>query len=321
MGMPSRRREQHRLLRFEPVEARLLLAADWTGLDQVRAQFGLTGQGQTVAVIDSGIAYTHTALGGGLGSGYRVAGGYDFAENDADPYDDGPAGAHGTHVAGVIGSSDAKAPGVATGVDLVALRVFDDSGEGYLSQVDAALKWIHANRTATRYPITTVNLSLGSTANLTSLPGWTFLENDLAQLEADGIFVAVAAGNAFSSYGAAGVNYPAVSSHVVPVAAGTADGKLAAFSQRDARCLVAPGIGLRGPVPDYAGDHNGRDDDFCGDSGTSTAAAFVSGASVLLREATSASVSARSTSRRCIRPCSRRPTRSTTRSPGWITID
>ena len=39
-------------------------------------------RGQTVAVIDTGIAYDHTSLGNGFGSGYRVIGGWDFAEND-----------------------------------------------------------------------------------------------------------------------------------------------------------------------------------------------------------------------------------------------
>ena len=69
--------------------------------------FGLTGNGQTVVIIDSGIAYDHSALGGGFGPQYRVVGGWDFTEeNDADPYDDAPAGLHGTHVAGIIGSND-----------------------------------------------------------------------------------------------------------------------------------------------------------------------------------------------------------------------
>src|SRR5206468_6337446 len=99
-----------------------------TTASTVAAAFGLTGAGQTVAVIDSGIAYDHPALGGGLGTNYRVVGGWDFAENDANPYDDGPAGSHGTHVAGIIGSTDSRNPGVATGVDLVSLRVFDDQG-------------------------------------------------------------------------------------------------------------------------------------------------------------------------------------------------
>ncbi len=69
---------------------------------ELRQTQGLDGSGQTVAVIDSGIAWDHLALGGGFGPGYRVVGGWDFAEDDADPYDDGPAGYHGSHVAGLL---------------------------------------------------------------------------------------------------------------------------------------------------------------------------------------------------------------------------
>ena len=125
------------------------------------ADYGFTGKGQTVAIIDSGIAYNHFALGGGFGANYRVVGGYDFAENDLDPNDDGPAGSHGTHVAGIVGGSAGSDRGVASGVDLVALRVFDDSGAGFTSWVESALQWVHANRNSFENPITAINLSLG----------------------------------------------------------------------------------------------------------------------------------------------------------------
>ena len=167
----------------------------------------------------------------------------------------------------------------------MALRVFDNSGASSLGLVDKALQWVHVHRDDFQWPITTVNLSLGSAGDFTSVPNWAFLEPDLAQLEADGIFVSVAAGNDFAAYGTPGVDYPAASPHVVSVAAGTAEGALAGFSQRDAQCLVAPGVGLVSIVPDSAGNHNGLRDDVARLSGTSTAAAYVAGASVLLREA------------------------------------
>src|SRR5438046_2694337 len=88
----------------------------WNDVAAVRQQYGLSGGHQTVAIIDSGIAYDHVALGGGLGQAYRVVGGWDFAENDANPYDDGPAGFHGTHVSGIVAADDRRHPGVAPGV-------------------------------------------------------------------------------------------------------------------------------------------------------------------------------------------------------------
>jgi hypothetical protein len=75
-----------------PQAAAASAAPAWNDFAAVRKQFGLSGSRQTVVVIDSGIAYDHVALGGGLGKAYRVVGGWDFAENDANPYDDGPAG-------------------------------------------------------------------------------------------------------------------------------------------------------------------------------------------------------------------------------------
>lgn len=247
---------------------------------------GLTGAGQTVVVIDSGIAWDHVAFGGGIGPGKHIVGGWDFAENDADPYDDGPMGTHGTHVAGILGSLDPRYPGLAQGADIVALRVFDDQGQGDFPRIEAALRWVHDNRLAFAHPITTVNLSLGARWNADGAPQWAIIEDELAQLEADGIFIAVAAGNSFAKFDQqVGLAYPAASSHVVPVASVDADGSLSSFSQRSERVLAAPGRNVMSAVPDYAGNFNYRADDFLVLSGTSMAAPHVAAASMLVREA------------------------------------
>ncbi|MBL9163104.1 MAG: hypothetical protein JNL18_10245, partial [Planctomycetaceae bacterium] len=258
-----------------------------TGWYNVQSNYGLTGAGQTVAVIDSGIAWNHAALGGGWGANYRVVGGWDFTEeNDANPYDDGPSGSQGTHVAGVIGSSDSTYPGVAAGVDLVGLRVVNDAGEGYFSWLESALQWVHANRNAFANPITTVNLSLGVAQwNATTMPNWSTLEDEFAQLKADGIFIAAAAGNSFTQYNAPGLSYPAASSNVVPVMSTDGSGNLSFFSQRHTRAIAAPGEGIVSTVPDYAGNNNGTADDFATRNGTHLATPYIAGASVLIRQA------------------------------------
>ncbi len=215
----------------------------------------------------------------------RVVGGWDYAEGDANPYDDGSAGSHGTHVAGILGSADAANPGVAPGVDLVALRVFGDSGGGYFSWVENALRWVYQNRNAFRNPITTVNLSLGTVYNGSNTPLWATLEEEFQQLKSAGIFVAVAAGNSFASYGAAGLSYPAVSPHVVAAASVDSNGQLSSFSQRLDRVIATPGSYITSTVPDYAGNLNGRVDDWATFSGTSMASPYLAGAAVLLRQA------------------------------------
>lgn len=262
--------------------------SEWTPSDDVtyaHEVFQLNGAGQTIVVIDSGIAYDHYALGGGLGADHRVVGGWDFTENDADPYDDGPLGYHGTHIAGVIGSSDPDVPGVAPGADLVALRVFDDSGRGDFDWIESALAWVHSHQDDFKHPITTVNLSIGSGENSEIVPDWTQLEDELETLASDGIFVAVAAGNGFRTYGVAGLNYPAASPFVIPVSSVNDAGQLSEFSQRHERALAAPGELVNSTVPDYLYGFDGITDDFARVSGTSMATPFVAGASVLVREA------------------------------------
>ena len=272
---------------IDQVEQTLSSAHGTTGLNQVVADYGFTGIGQTVAVIDSGIAYDHFALGGGFGANYRVVGGWDFTgENDANPYDDGTAGSHGTHVSGIIGGSAGTDRGVAPGVDFVGLRVFDDSGAGYFSWVENALRWVHTNRNAFENPITAVNLSLGVASwNGVTVPSWSTLEDEFAQLEADGIFVAVSAGNSYATFNAPGLGYPAASPYVVPVMSVTDAGVLASYSQRATNAIAAPGSSIRSTVPDYKGNNNGIADDYAVFSGTSMASPYIAGASVLIRQA------------------------------------
>jgi hypothetical protein len=264
------------------------LAADAAGrgdLAALRGDYGLAGARQTVAIIDSGIAYDHVALGGSLGKAYRVVGGWDFAENDANPYDDGPAGYHGTHIAGIVAADDARHSGVAPAVDLVALRIFDDQGLGRFEWVESALRWVHQNRHALENPITTVNLSLGTDWNASTLPRWATFEDELQQLADDGIFVSVAAGNSFLVYNTPGLSYPAVSQYVTPVASVDAAGNLSRFSQRSDRVLAAPGERVMSTLPDHFYGGDGVKDDWGATSGTSMAAPYVAGAAVLVREA------------------------------------
>ncbi len=314
MRSPRRRRDAFRKPRFESIEPRLALSAQpvaaldfdpvevaplgvtaaptildahaVTGLTDVQDRHDFTGEGQTVVIIDSGVAYSHTALGGGFGPGFTVVGGWDFTEeNDADPYDDGPYGSHGTHVAGIIASADPGNPGVAPGVDLVALRVFNDAGRTQLAWVENALRWVHENRDAFDNPITTVNLSMGMFTNTSSPPEGAVLEDELAQLAADGIFVTAAAGNGFARFEQTGLSYPASSPHVVAAGSVDSTGELSYFTQRDAAMLAAPGRSVNSTLPDYLGNRNGIDDDYGRLSGTSMASPYIAGAAVLVREA------------------------------------
>eukprot|EP00775_Hariotina_reticulata_P008886 gene8886-9064_t len=111
-----------------------------TGVALAQRNFGLTGKGQRIAVMDSGINYKHPAFGAckKAGPGCRVSGGFDFVGSqdmgakfkpDSDPMDCGINGrTHGTEVASVAAgdaSMDPKKPwrGVAYGANLLAYKV------------------------------------------------------------------------------------------------------------------------------------------------------------------------------------------------------
>lgn len=257
------------------------------GLDRAFANFNYRGQGYTVAVIDTGIDYNHSALGGGWGR--RVVGGWDFVNNDADPIDDN---GHGTHVAGIIGSSDATYRGVAPSVNLVALKVLGASGAGSFGHVEQALQWVINNRD--KYNIVAVNLSLGS-GNFTVNP-YSFLEDEFSKLEQRGVLISSAAGNSYYTYGSRqGLGYPAVSENVVAVGAvwtgnfggitwasgardySTAPDRIASFSQR--------GNGLDIFAPGALVTSTYRNNGYQAMAGTSMAAPVIAGAAVLIHQA------------------------------------
>lgn len=89
-----------------------------------------------VAIIDTGIDYTHPALGGCFGEGCKVVAGYNFVNEDDDPMDDD---GHGTHVAGIVGALSDDLRGVAPQVRLHAYKVLDNLGAGLLSDVVRSL--------------------------------------------------------------------------------------------------------------------------------------------------------------------------------------
>ena len=93
-----------------------------------------------VGVLDGGIDYHNPDLGNGaFGAGAKVAGGYDYADNDSNPDDTG-LDSHGSAVAGIIGAFANNATGVAgiaggdgttgnPGVQLISLRIGNDAGK------------------------------------------------------------------------------------------------------------------------------------------------------------------------------------------------
>ncbi|KAI0106610.1 subtilisin-like protein [Hypoxylon sp. NC0597] len=161
-----------------------------TGVEKLH-QAGIIGEGATIAVVDSGVQYTHPALGGGIGPNYTVIGGYDLvgdawpdapAEPDNDPMD---RYGHGTHVAGIIAGKSDQFVGVAPGAKLLSFKVFGSSGysneetviEGFLKAFDSGADIISA--------------SLGENSGFTS-NAWAVLASRMVD---QGVVISIAAGN------------------------------------------------------------------------------------------------------------------------------
>ena len=152
------------------------------------AQYGVTGLGVRVAIVDTGVAYTHPDLGGCLGATCKVIGGYDFVNNDNNPQDDN---GHGTHVAGIV-AANGVVRGIAPDARLLAYKVLNANGDGFSSTViagiDAAVD--PDGNPATNDGARVINLSLG---------GYGDPDDPLSQAVDNatlhGVTVVVAAGN------------------------------------------------------------------------------------------------------------------------------
>nr|MBA4405485.1 hypothetical protein [Nanoarchaeum sp.] len=114
------------------------IGADQVWLLQDSQGLNITGQGIKIAIIDTGIDYTHSDLGGCFGTTCKVSGGYDFINNDPDPMDDH---GHGTHVASTA-AGKGELNGVAPDATLYALKVLDETGSGYLDDLLESFEYL-----------------------------------------------------------------------------------------------------------------------------------------------------------------------------------
>ncbi len=250
-----------------------------------------------VAVIDTGIDYNHEDLSNNMWvNAGEIAGngidddsngyiddvyGYNFAYDNSDPMDDF---GHGTHCAGIIaaeGDNGIGITGVSWNANLMALKVLDGYGNGYLSDIAKAIIY------ATNMGAKVSNNSYGSFFNEQELFGRAVaspLKDAFRAANEAGMVAVIAAGNSktnlddiystseeLSAAFPANINLP----NIISVVATDADDALAPFSNygfADAD-IAAPGVGIYSTMPDNSYDLM---------SGTSMATPYVAGATALL---------------------------------------
>jgi serine protease AprX len=230
------------------------------GATAVRDELGYTGAGITVATIDSGITSHHDDLSGSDGDTQRVVRFVDFVSGLTESYDDY---GHGTHVAGIIAGnghdSEGARSGIAPDASLVVLKVLDGNGNGYISDVIAALDYAVSHKDELN--IRVINLSVAS-AVYESYDTDPLTLAARRAVEAGVVVVAAAGNNGHSAQGQTqygGITAPGNAPWVLTVGAsshmGTADRSddtIASFSSRGPSAidfgakpdLVAPGVGI-----------------------------------------------------------------------------
>lgn len=237
---------------------------------------GFTGEGVTVAVLDTGIDATHPDLD------EVVVGERDFSGKGNVVDGDG----HGTHVASILAGSGEASDGVNKGVapdaDLLVGKVLDDNGDGSLSGVIEGMEWAAAEGADV------VNLSLGSLFFDVPSPDAVAVDELTEQY---GTLFVVSAGN-FGELGQGSVGSPGIAAKALTVGAVDDADEVTVYSSRGGADegllkpdVVAPGDGI--VAARAAGTTGGDvvDDLHVALSGTSMAAPHVAGAAAVLKQA------------------------------------
>jgi subtilisin family serine protease len=209
-----------------------------------------TGDKVLVAVIDSGIDTSHPELQG------VIAGQFDALASSEGPHP------HGTAIAGII-AAHARLVGAAPAVHILAVRAFGTASSGAQGTTFSIIKGLDW---ATSQGARIVNMSFAG-------PPDPLMQRATASARQKGAILIAAAGNAGPK---SPPLYPGADPNVIAVTATDAEDHLFAMANRGAYvAAAAPGVDILVPVP--GGGYQVA-------SGTSYAAAYVSGVAALILE-------------------------------------
>ena len=228
-----------------------------------------------VAVIDTGVRYTHVDLDANVDLTYAK----NFVADPPTSYVMDDHG-HGTHVAGTIGAegnNDEGVIGVCPDVTILPIKAFNSSGQGTEADIIAAFYYIIDLNANYSQNIRAINCSFGSdTADQDEIDD---MQDAMDALETAGILVVAAAGNDHSDIDSSFRQYPAEfsNSNIISVGASDSDDEWAFFSNGGDQ-----GVDLVAPGRDIYSSWASGDTAYIYASGTSMATPHVTGAAALL---------------------------------------
>ncbi|HLL74174.1 MAG TPA: S8 family serine peptidase [Pyrinomonadaceae bacterium] len=236
-----------------------------------------------VAVLDTGVDYTHRDLAGNMWKRPASLGpyvdehlgtiddlhGYDAADNDGDPRDDN---GHGTHCAGIVGAEGGNSEGIAGvnwQVEIMPLKFMDGRGRGTTKDAIEAINYVVARKRA-GVNVRVISASWGSTFYSRAL------EDAIRRAGDEGVLFIAAAGNSSTNndrrqHYPSGYKLP----NVISVAALTRHDALASFSNYGPKTVhvAAPGAQILSTWPGNQYEEH---------SGTSMATPGVAGVAALV---------------------------------------
>ncbi len=186
----------------------------------------LTGSGRTVALLDTGIDFSHPDLAAKNIVGCNVQ---CVVPGDGDCFPDcaiTDCAGHGTFTAGIAGA-DGFVQGIGVGVDLIALKIFTGCSNtgATVSDVRRAIDWAAAN--AAVYDIAVISMSIGDgtcwATSCDNVSAFIPIRNSINAAVASGIAVTAAAGNNACT---TGINAPSCLSNAIPVSATRKNGSV-----------------------------------------------------------------------------------------------
>tara|TARA_B100000700_G_scaffold120219_1_gene135019 strand:- start:374 stop:2377 length:2004 start_codon:yes stop_codon:yes gene_type:complete len=263
------------------------------GVDLVWQDTGYTGEGVTMAIIDTGIDGNHTALDDldddNSTNDPKILAFYDAVNNptltngsEVEPYD---GNGHGTHCAGITAGTGAPTYqhiGVAPKANLVGVKVLSDEGSGSFAQVMAGMEWTVEKRH--EFNIRAASMSLGA---LTGAIEWTSSEEESVNRMANemmraGVTLFIAAGN---SGGTATIGTPGSAEDVITVGSLDKDTAIAVYSSQGPteEGRVKPNLAFVGSSVNAPDANTG--DGYVALSGTSMATPGAAGVAVLMYQA------------------------------------